>query len=126
MVERIKVLTAVALGCAAMGLSACHPAGNSAGDKMTRGANQIGQGIKQAGSDAGQTLSDTAITTKIKSKLAATQGLTTFEIHVKTENGVVTLTGSVDTAEQRDLAGKTASGTDGVKGVDNQLVVASD
>lgn len=126
MVHVIKVLTGVALGCAALGLAACHPAGNSAGDKMAQGASQIGEGIKQAGSDAGQTLSDSAITTKIKSKLAATQGLTTFEIHVKTENGVVTLEGSVDSAEQKDLAGKTASGTDGVKSVDNELVVAAD
>lgn len=126
MFKRIKLTMIMVTGCAAISLAACHPKEHSASQKMAQGANQLGQGMKQAGSDAEQTLSDSAITAKIKSKLAATQGLTTFQIHVNTTNGVVTLTGTVKSNEEKELAGNTARETDGVKGVDNKLVIATD
>ncbi|MGA7965576.1 MAG: BON domain-containing protein [Gammaproteobacteria bacterium] len=121
--KKISVVLAAAIGCAAIGLSACHPKESSAGQQMKEGAQQIGQGMKQAGSDAAQVASDSVITTKIKSKLAANQGLTTFQIHVKTEKGVVTLSGTVDSAEKKTIAGKIASDTDGVKAVNNDIDV---
>lgn len=123
--RKISVVLAVAVGCAAISLSACQPKENSAGQQMKEGAQHMGQGMKQAGADVGQATSDSLITTKIKSKLAADQGLTTFKIHVKTENGVVTLSGTVDSAEKKAMAGKTASDTDGVKAVNNDIKVGN-
>ena len=47
------------------------------------------------------------------------------KIDVDTKQGVVTLTGSVDTAAQKDLAGKIAENTEHVVAVHNDLNVAS-
>ena len=123
MISKINVALVAAIACAATGLSACNRSENSPGQQMKQGAQQIGQGMKQAGSDVMQSASDSAITATIKSKIAANQGLATFQIHVTTEHGVVTLSGNVDSAAQKELAGNTARDTDGVKTVNNELVV---
>lgn len=44
-------------------------------------------------------------------------------VSVSTTNGVVTLTGNVDTKEQSRMIERTAKGVAGVKSVDNQLMV---
>ncbi|WP_371827430.1 BON domain-containing protein [Cupriavidus sp. KK10] len=51
-----------------------------------------------------QSVSDSAITTKVKTKLLATKDLKSTGIHVKTRNGTVNLSGSVPTKEQHQLA----------------------
>lgn len=131
---RKQLLTAfaiVSLASTGLALSACHKKPESPGQQMKNGAQQMkqgaekmGQSVKHTASNAGQVMSDSAITTKIKSKLAANQGLSSFGIHVETTNGIVTLTGSVDMVSKRDLAGRIASNTDGVKGVDNKIAVS--
>ncbi|MGH8128573.1 MAG: BON domain-containing protein [Gammaproteobacteria bacterium] len=123
---RKQLLTAfaiVSLAAGGLALSACHKKQGSPGQQMKQGAQQMGQGMKHATSNAGQAMSDSAITTKIKSKLAANQGLSSFNIHVETNNGMVTLTGTVDMTSKRDLAGRIADSTDGVKGVTNNIKV---
>ena len=60
-------------------------------------------------------ISDTAITTKVKSALISNK-LT--GISVTTELGVVALSGSVASEELRQRATKIASSIDGVRGVD--------
>lgn len=119
----IPLLTVIALAAAGLALSACQKKQPSPGQQMKQGAQQIGQGVEHAASDAGQAVSDSAITTKVKSRLAANQGLSSFDIHVETTNGVVTLTGTVNQVSARDLAGRIASDTDGVKGVNNNIRV---
>lgn len=71
--------------------------------------------------DAGRATKDTAITAKLKTKLAADDALSATDIHVTTKNGIVTLDGAVDNQAQIDLAGKVIKESDGVKGVVNQL-----
>jgi osmotically-inducible protein OsmY len=73
----------------------------------------------------GETIDDSTITAVVKSKLAwskYTNGLTT---KVVTKLGRVTLTGSADSAESRDLAGRLAQNSRGVVAVDNQLLVGN-
>lgn len=133
----ITAFAIVSLASAGLALSACHKKPENSGQQMKhqmkngaqqvkQGAEKMGQGMKHAASNAGQAMSDTAITTKIKSKLAANQGLSSFDIHVETNNGMVTLTGTVDMVSKRDLAGRIASGTEGVKGVINNIKVDQD
>ncbi len=106
------------------GLAGCNKQSQSSpGQQMKQGAKQVGQGMQAAGNEMKQAAVDTAITTKIKSRLAADQGLSSFNIHVETTGGIVTLTGTVDMASKRDLAGRIASDTDGVKGVNNNIQV---
>ena len=66
---------------------------------------------------------DAGITTAVKSKLAADDTVKAYKVDVDTNNKVVTLSGEVDTAAQRDHAVTIARNTDGVADVIDQLVV---
>jgi hyperosmotically inducible protein len=69
-------------------------------------------------------VSDAGITTKVKAKLAADPELHDLaSIDVDTNERVVRLSGSVDTAAQKDEAEKLAEMTEGVSEVDNDLEV---
>jgi hyperosmotically inducible protein len=70
---------------------------------------------------------DSAITTKIKSKLAAEHITSLARIHVDTDkDGVVWLSGSARTQSAIDKAVEIARGTEGVREVKNELVVKKD
>lgn len=70
---------------------------------------------------------DSAITTKIKTKLAAEHLKSLKNIRVDTdENGVVWLSGSASTREQMEKAGRVARGTEGVKVVKNNILIKAD
>jgi hyperosmotically inducible protein len=69
-------------------------------------------------------LSDAGITSKVKAKFAADPELhDVTSIDVDTNERVVRLSGSVDTAAQREEAAKLAAQTEGVRDVDNDLEV---
>jgi hypothetical protein len=67
--------------------------------------------------------SDAGITTAVKSKLAADDMVKAYQVDVDTSNKVVTLSGDVETAAQRDHAVMIARQTDGVADVIDQLRV---
>jgi hyperosmotically inducible protein len=69
------------------------------------------------------TVTDGAITTKIKGQLLANTDLRKADISVTTNNGVVTLTGAVPSVELRQLAVDLARHTGGVIRVDDQMRV---
>lgn len=78
----------------------------------------------QASNDnAKRVLKDSAITTKVKSKLLVTKGLPSTAISVETYEGEVQLSGFVEDKAQITAAGKVAAGVSGVKKVDNGLKV---
>ena len=72
----------------------------------------------------GQIIDDTALVASIKTKLTAEKLSNLMKIDVKSENGVVTLSGTVDSLERRARAVQIASGVDGVKQVVDNLQVA--
>jgi hyperosmotically inducible protein len=70
---------------------------------------------------------DSAITTKIKTKLAAEHLTSLGRIHVDTDtNGMVELSGTARTQEAIDKALSIARETEGVKGVHSTLTVKKD
>ena len=70
---------------------------------------------------------DSAITMKIKAKLAAERPSSLAKIHVDTDaDGVVWLTGTAVSQDQIDRAVAIARGTERVSGVQNQLTVKKD
>jgi osmotically-inducible protein OsmY len=73
---------------------------------------------------AGEALSDGWITTKIQGQYALDARVKGHEIDVDTKDGVVTLTGSVETEAQKKAAEDMARATDGVKRVVNNLRVS--
>lgn len=64
---------------------------------------------------------DAEITTKLKTKIFSTKGLDSLDIHVKTVQGIVTLSGTVKNTAEIDLAEKVSREVKGVKGVVNKL-----
>jgi hyperosmotically inducible protein len=67
---------------------------------------------------------DSAITTKVKTKLAAEHFSSLANIHVDTDaNGVVWLSGTAKTQADIDKAVEIARGTEGVVSVKNELKV---
>lgn len=71
----------------------------------------------------GEFFDDTAITTEIKGRILARKGLDSLDIGVRTDGGVVTLSGRVDNGAQVELAEKVAREVKGVKKVINTLFV---
>ena len=67
--------------------------------------------------------SDSAITTKIKSKYAVDSVVSVFGIGVRTYEGEVTLSGTVSSDVARDVAVTLAKDTGGVTSVANQILV---
>ena len=83
------------------------------------------ESAKGLGDKIGDSLDDAWIHTKIVAKLLTNSTTPERKINVDVQNNVVTLRGTVDTAEQKAEAERVAKGTDGVKSVNNQLKVAA-
>lgn len=75
----------------------------------------------------GEAIDDTTITTKVKYELAEDVKFSTLKnVQVKTERGEVTLTGKVQTEEQKEHAGRLAHKVKGVVRVNNMLSIVPD
>jgi hyperosmotically inducible periplasmic protein len=66
---------------------------------------------------------ESALTSKIKSRLAAQYYSKTSHIQVKTDAGIVWLTGTAPTSDACSLAAEVAKNTDGVTAVHNDIRV---
>ena len=74
-------------------------------------------------SSTGEVIDDSVITTKVKTELANDDFLKSFQISVESRKGIVLLSGFVDSQKAVDKAGQIARGVNGVKSVNNNLVV---
>jgi hyperosmotically inducible protein len=72
---------------------------------------------------AGEAAIDSAITVKVKTALLADPDIKSLKIDVDTNDGVVTLNGTVPNAANASRAATVAKGVDGVKSVQNRLTV---
>ena len=76
---------------------------------------------KQA--STGEHIDDTVITTKVKAELFDLDGFESFDISVETFKGNVQLSGFVDTEAQRQQAEVAANRVEGIKSINNSIVV---
>ncbi|OAJ62203.1 transporter [Paraburkholderia ginsengiterrae] len=74
----------------------------------------------------GQHIDDGTITTKAKADLLAASNVKSTHIHVKTRKGVVWLTGSVPSADDKAAAGEVVEAVKGVSSVKNHLKIAAE
>lgn len=122
----------------AIGLAACDKPGpaetagkqidqtaDAAGQKIGEAADKVGTKLDEQGDKAGVAIDDATITAKVKAAIFAEPGLKTLQISVATVNGVVTLSGSVDSQPSSDRAKGLAAAVAGVKEVDNRLALKS-
>jgi len=79
--------------------------------------------VKVAKESAGAYLDDSVITTKVKGLLAKDETLKAFGINVETRQGIVQLSGFVNSKATVEKAGKIAGSVKGVKSVKNNLIV---
>jgi osmotically-inducible protein OsmY len=70
-------------------------------------------------------MDDTAMKADVKGKIAEVYPKETFEIGVTVNSGVVTLSGDVNTSEQRSRIGDAARSVNGVKSVINNIHIKS-
>ena len=70
-----------------------------------------------------QSVTEATLTAKVKSNLLWNEHVSGTDIAVSTENGVVTLEGSVGSEAERDLAVQLTRNTDGVESVRNRITV---
>jgi hyperosmotically inducible protein len=87
--------------------------------------NAVESGAKEMYHGTKTEVTDTAITTKVKTALDTDPITKSSTIHVVTENGVVTLSGDVANASVSEQAERIAQSTASVKSVTNQLTVQS-
>ena len=97
-------------------MSTAKQAARNAGDEIKRETKEVGD-------TAGQVIGDTAITTKVKTALHAEKDVRSRDIDVETFQGKVVLKGAVADKRQIELAGRVARSVDGVKSVENRLIV---
>ncbi len=66
-------------------------------------------------------VSDDTITSQVQSKISSMSTLRDADINVATSNGVVTLSGTAASADEKSQAEAAAKSVKGVKSVDNQV-----
>lgn len=101
----------------ALGAGQAYAAGNDGGSTSFRGST-----VRKTE----RVVSDSWITTKVKSELMADAGTKAFDVSVKTDHGVVGLTGALPTQDSIDQVKHIAEKVKGVKSVDaSALTVAA-
>jgi osmotically-inducible protein OsmY len=87
-------------------------------------ATALALGVATSGCGSSERVSDATISESVSKKLSAEPTLSTSNINVETENGMVTIDGRVAAEEQRAEAERIARSTAGVKSVANLIEVA--
>ncbi|WP_296941998.1 BON domain-containing protein [uncultured Massilia sp.] len=95
----------------------------SAAQKSDKAMDRAGEGTRDAAARTRVAAADTAITTKVKAGLVKEPDLKSLGIHVETEQGVVMLSGFVNSKTEADKAVKVARGVDGVTKVESAIKV---
>ena len=131
--KNVSSIAAIALASSlALLATGCDrkPADQTAGEKMDEAAadsrsavSGMGDTLERKADQAGQAIDDASITATIKGKYLVDDTLKGLDISVDTEQGVVTLSGPVQSDTAKELATQIAQGVEGVVRVDNQLTV---
>lgn len=105
-------------------ISEAKQAGAEAKADASQAMDKAENTLKDATASASEAVSDATIVTKINAALMADGRLKATKIEVRAEDGRVTLTGTAPDAGSQARATTLASAVNGVRSVDNQLVVA--
>ena len=95
----------------------------TAADKAANAVEKAADKTATAANKAGDKMDDAALTAKVKTALMAEPGIKSLEINVDTRDNNVTLAGTVPSAELKVRAMDVAKNVEGVKSVNDQLVI---
>ncbi len=93
--------------------------GETAGSKIDQATAEV----KDQAANVGDKIDDATITAKVKTALIGEPDLEALKIDVDTADGVVTLSGTVDSRTKVSRAVQVAQAVQGVRSVDNRLTV---
>ena len=115
----LKRKSLIALGIAAtLGMTGCNRPDGQMSDSAAANAPKESASL-------GAAIDDTGITAKVKESLSNDARTESAKIDVETNNGVVTLSGTADTAKAKDAAEELARNVAEVKGIDNRISAPS-
>lgn len=99
----------------------------AAATKVAEGVDGVKQVVNSLAiapaTSLGTKLDDSLVTGKVKAALMDAADVKSLQINVETRDGVTQLAGYVASEAMKDKAGRIAAGIDGVKRVDNVLLV---
>jgi hyperosmotically inducible protein len=107
-------------------ISASTYAETTATDSAKAAATSAGESVDKSINKVGDFMDDSTITARVKAALIDDKSIRSTDISVKTENKVVTLSGTVESAEQKSQAVSAAKGVEGVSSVSDKLTVAGE
>lgn len=116
----LKIAAIVASLSLAAGVSAQTMASSGAS------ATESASALTGSSESLGQHISDGTVTTKVKAALMTAKDVKSTHIHVKTRRGIVWLTGSVPTDDDKTRAEQVAAGVTGVHEVKNRLKIKAE
>lgn len=119
-----KIRLALLLGSVI--ISASVYAENSTVDSAKSAVSHAGQAVESSINKVGNFMDDSTITARVKAALIDHKDIRSTDISVKTEDKVVTLSGTVDSSEQHKQALSVAKAVDGVTAVNDKLSVKND
>jgi len=91
--------------------------------KTENAAHEAKVKTEKAASKTAEVITDSAITSDIKTKYLAEPGVSGLDIHIETNKGVVTLSGNVKTKAEETKAMSIARDTHGVKRIVNKMKI---
>ena len=103
--------------------AAMREAGREAGDKTKDAARTTADKTRDTTGTTGKAITDGWIKSKIAAQYVTESSLDNSDIDIDVSKGMVALKGAVRTAGAKDRATAIAKGTDGVKGVKNDLKI---
>jgi osmotically-inducible protein OsmY len=130
--KNVSTLAAILASGLALLATGCDrtPDEPTAGEKIDNAATDsrdaardMGDTLERKADQAGQAIDDASITTTIKGKYLVDDTLKGLQIDVDTEQGVVKLSGTVQSDTAKELATQIAQSVEGVVSVDNQLTI---
>lgn len=119
------ILLAALIAGAVVTTTACgdRQPSETVGQKVDRTAETVAAATDRATAKAAVAVDDAAITTKVKSAVLAEPGLKSLQIGVDTKDGIVTLSGVVDTPVMKERAAQIAGTVEGVRSVVDNLAI---
>ena len=111
------VIIALMAGC--IMLAACEGKVEEKTDSM---ATTPGKGVDTAATNMGQTKGSEAIEMKVEVKVIAESGLSDVHVDSKQDSSII-LSGTTASDAEKAKAESIAKGTDGVRGVENNITV---
>jgi hyperosmotically inducible protein len=125
-VTLLAIVTAATFSVLPIGQAFCQDSAagqqmHTSGQDIKSAATETGDSAKHAYQGTVDQISDATLTTKVKSTLLTNDQTRKYSIHVESDQGNVTIDGSVGSRANAQYIGSVVAAVSGVKNVDNKL-----